>query len=324
MRNVFSLVIKSLIIGALGSLLFGCKKDDTEKAQPKTVADLIKEDSKFSIFQAALTRANLSDALKATNLTVFVPDDAAFQAAGYANAAAVSALPITTAETIVNYHILNGKVAIADIPAGTNTSVQTKGGQSAYITKTTSGSVATVSINGAKVTLADVQGANGIVHVIDRLLVPPASSMLATIQADPANFSLVLAAVNRAATVNPTLALVLGGTSGSTQLLTVFLPDNAALTAYGLKDLATINAANPTTLSGVLSYHVTTGLLFSSQLQAGQLATLNGTNRVTIAVNTSGVATVKGNKNTSASTIKRANILTTNGIIHVIDQVLIP
>ena len=159
--------------------------------------------------------------------------------------------------------------------------------------------------------------------MIDRVLVPPAASMLATVQADPANFSLVVAAVTRASTVNPTLGLLLGGT-GSTQLLTVFLPDNAALIAYGLKDLAAVNAANPTTLSGILSYHATTNLLFSNQLQAGQLATLNGTNKLTVAVSAVGVATVKGNKNTTASNIKRANILTTNGIIHVIDQVLVP
>ncbi|OIN60198.1 fasciclin domain-containing protein [Arsenicibacter rosenii] len=319
-RNPF---VKALAVGVLVSgILFGCKKDGETggggTAQPKTAADVVKEDANYSIFQAALTRANLTDALKATNLTVFLPNNAAFQASGFADAAAISALPVATAESIVNYHVLNGKVAVADIPGGTNVSVQTKGGQSAYITKTTSGTVATVSINGAKVVTPDVQSANGILHVIDRVLVPPTTTMLDAAKADPANFSLVVAAINRASTVNPTLTLLLS--SSTSAPVTVFLPDNAAMTAAGLT-AAAINSLSPTALSALMSYHTTNSLLFSSQLAAGQLLMFSG-GKVTVTASATGTATLKGTKNTTAVNIKRANWLTTNGIIHVIDQVL--
>lgn len=316
-----SYTLSTILVASLLAILFvGCSKD-SDDATPKSASDLIQEDASFSLLRAAVLRANFSDALKGTNLTIFAPNDDAFKAAGYADAAAINALPVATVEQILKYHVFNGIVKSDAPQLGNNTPVQSIGGGTAYITKTTSGSTAGVTINGARVTKADQEVANGIVHTIDRILSPPATSILSALQADPNNFSLVVAAINRI----PALALQLS-TTATGQPATVFVPDNAAFAAAGspLTNLAAINAASQTTLSSILGYHAVSGLLFSNQLSGGQLTTLNPTGAKLTVVVTNNVPTIKGNQNTTAATIKRADVLTNNGVIHVVSQVLRP
>jgi uncharacterized surface protein with fasciclin (FAS1) repeats len=328
MRNSVMLLATVLALFTLVTTVSSCKKssdnpDDTP-AQPKAVTDIVAEDKNFTILNAALTYAKLGDALKGANLTVFAPTDAAFQAAGIATPAAISTLSTTAVAGILNYHVFNGATPAATFPTAINTPIQSKGGPVAYVTKTMSGTAAVLSINGARVTQADVPAANGVIHIIDKVLIPPTGSLLATAQADPTNFSLLLVAVNRVAVVNPTLAAALSSTANVASL-TLFAPTNDAFVAAGYTTPASVSAASPATLSNILAYHAVAQSLFSTQLATGQLTTLNqsSTNKITIA--TSGTTiTVKGNQNTTPANIKRADILTNNGIIHVIDQVLRP
>ena len=305
----------------LAGLFVSCNKSK-EEATPKSASDLIQEDNSFSLLRAAVLRANFADALKAANLTIFAPNDDAFKAAGFADVASISALPVATVEQILKYHVFNGLVKSTAPQLGTNTPVQSVGGRTAYITKTTSGSTTSIFINGALVTKADQEVANGVVHTIDRVLLPPAPSILSALQFDPTNFSLVVAAINRV----PTLAVQLSSTASTGQFITIFVPDNAAFAAAGspLTTLAAINGASLTTLSSVLGYHVTNGQIFSNQLAAVQLTTLNPTSAKLTVVITNNAPTIKGNQNTTAATIKRANILANNGVIHVVSQVLRP
>jgi uncharacterized surface protein with fasciclin (FAS1) repeats len=320
MRSITHTLRAVLVTLLLTGVFISCNKDK-EDATPKSAADLIQEDASFTLLRAAVTRANLGDALKGANLTVFAPNDDAFKAAGYADVAAVNALPVATVEQILKYHLYNGLVKSDSPQLATNTAIQSVGGATAYISKVTSGSTAGVTINGARVVKADQQVANGIVHTIDRILLPPPTSILGALQSDPANFSLIVAAINRV----PSLAVQLSSTAVA-QPVTVFVPDNAAFAAAGspLANLAAINGATLTTLSSVLAYHATNGLIFSNQLSAGQLSTLNPASaKLTVAI-TNTVPTIKGNQNTTPATIKRADIVTNNGIIHVVNQVLRP
>ena len=320
MRPISHILCTVLVGLLLAGLFVSCNKDK-EEATPKSASDLIQEDPSFTLLRAAVLRANFADALKAANLTIFAPNDDAFKAAGYADVASINALPVATIEQILKYHVFNGPIKSDSPQLGTNTPVQSIGGGTAYITKTTSGSTAGLTINGARVTKADQQVSNGIVHTIDRVLLPTATTILSALQSDPANFSLVLAAINRI----PTLAVQLS-TSATTQPITIFIPDNAAFAAAGspLTNLAAINAASLTTLSSILGYHATLGTLFSNQLTAGQLTSLNPTSAKLAVVITNNVPTIKGNQNTTAATIKRADIVANNGIVHVVSQVLKP
>ncbi|MCY7358738.1 MAG: fasciclin domain-containing protein [Rudanella sp.] len=305
----------------LSGLFVSCNKAN-EEATPKSASDLIQEDNSFSLLRAAVLRANFADALKGASLTIFAPNDDAFKAAGFADVASINALPIATIEQVLKYHVFNGLVKSDAPQLGTNTPVQSIGGGTAYITKTVSGSTAGVTINGARVIKADQAVANGIVHTIDRVLLPSAPSILSALQSDPANFSLIVAAINRV----PSLAVQLSSTLAAGQPVTIFVPDNAAFAATGspLANLAAINAASLTTLSSVLGYHATSGLTFSNQLVAGQLTTLNPTSAKLTVVITTNTPTIKGNQNTTAATIKRADVVANNGLIHVVSQVLRP
>jgi len=131
-------------------------------------------------------------------------------------------------------------------------------------------------------------------------------------QANP-NLSFLVAAV--------VTANLQGALSGAGPL-TVFAPTNDAFKAAGFPTIASIQAADPAVLTSILTYHVIGARVFSSDLTDGaQVATLNG-EKVTIGLSSG--ATVKGMSNTSASNITATNMVATNGVIHVIDQVLLP
>ena len=103
---------------------------------------------------------------------------------------------------------------------------------------------------------------------------------------------------------------------------TVFAPTNNAFKDAGFATIDDINNADPNTLASILTYHVIAGRIFSSDLTNGaKPTTLNGGN-VTIDL-TSG-ATIEGSGNSSAANIVATNIMATNGVIHVIDKVLLP
>ena len=103
---------------------------------------------------------------------------------------------------------------------------------------------------------------------------------------------------------------------------TVFAPTNNAFRAAGFPTIASIQSADAATLTNILTYHVIAARVFSSDLVNGAMPTTVNGGKVTIGL-TSG-ATVKGNSNAFPSNILATNILVTNGVVHVIDRVLLP
>jgi uncharacterized surface protein with fasciclin (FAS1) repeats len=102
----------------------------------------------------------------------------------------------------------------------------------------------------------------------------------------------------------------------------VFAPTNQAFINAGFPNAAAINAADPNTLTKILTYHVIAGRIFSSDLVNGSTpGTVNGE---TVHILLSNGAQVKGNANSTPSNITATNIVATNGVVHIIDQVLLP
>jgi uncharacterized surface protein with fasciclin (FAS1) repeats len=297
-----------------------CSNDDDDPVTPaeRPIAELVASDSSFSLLNAAVTRAGIATDLGGSNLTVFAPTNTAFRTAGFADAAAINAAPADTLRRILQYHVLSTRQAAGDIPTGTNTAVATAGGRQVYITKTSDG---TVSVNGARVTQADIAATNGVIHKIDRVLMPARGNLVRTIQADSTNYSLLYAAVARASTGATNIANIIGRDS----VYTIFAPTNAAFAATPYNSVSAINAANPDSLARILSYHVIRGRAFSTNLAAGSLTTLGG--NVTVAGNESGGYTVGGAGNGTSPariTATGANKLATNGVVHGIDRVILP
>ncbi|AUD01242.1 fasciclin domain-containing protein [Spirosoma pollinicola] len=297
--------------------LVNCKKGDDTVAVPPTITDRILEDSQFGLLRFAMLYSETGDVLKGGNLTLFAPNDAAFQASGLASPAAISALSKEQVKAILLYHVLYGSVSASAIPAGQNAVVTASKGV-AYVNKSSDGKI---FVNNAQVIQADIAVANGYIHSIDRLLTPATGNLLTTIQNTP-NLTFLTAAVGRVGASNPALLTTLNNES-STNRVTVFAPNDAAFMAAGYNDLAAINSANLQVLTNILLYHVVPGVTFSNQLQTGSLNTLLTGNKVTITA-TANQITLKGNKNNTVATIKQADLPTTNGVIHIIDQVLQP
>jgi uncharacterized surface protein with fasciclin (FAS1) repeats len=134
---------------------------------PGTIVDVASSTDGFSTLTAAITAAGLTETLSGTGpFTVFAPTDAAFAAlpAGVLDALLLPANKDLLVK-ILTYHVISGQVMAADIKDG---AVATVEGDTVALS-TASG----VTVNGAKVTTADVPAGNGVIHVIDTVLLPP-------------------------------------------------------------------------------------------------------------------------------------------------------
>ena len=132
-----------------------------------TIVDIASTTEGFSTLVAAVTAAGLGETLQGAGpFTVFAPNDAAFAAlpAGVLDALLLPENKDVLAK-ILKYHVVSGKVLAADVKDG---DVATVEGQN--VTLSTAGGV---TVNGAKVIQADVMGSNGVIHVIDAVILPP-------------------------------------------------------------------------------------------------------------------------------------------------------
>jgi len=261
----------------------------------------------FTKLAAALQAADLVTTLKGTGpFTVFAPTDAAF-----------AKLPAGTLDTLLKpenkatlqallgYHVVAGKVMAADVVKLTKATTL----QGSDVTVTVSGS--TVTINDATVTTVDILASNGVIHVIDTVLMPPAPALEDIVDTAVAAGSFTkLAAALQAAD----LVTALKGTGP----FTVFAPTDAAfakLPAGTLDNL--LKPENKATLQALLKYHVVAGkVLAADVVKLTKATTLQGSD-VTVTVSGS---TVKIND----ATVTMADVLASNGVIHVIDTVLTP
>lgn len=311
---------RSLLIAlSLPIVIASCDKDDDPVTTSNTITDVVVADANFSTLETAVVKANLAATLSGAGpFTVFAPDDAAFTASGI-TPAVLNSLTQAQVQAILLYHTIGSKVMASDVPAGPNAKVTTASGDSVFVTKNASG----VYVNGLKVTQADINADNGVIHKIGRVLNPPAGNIVETAVA--AGLDSLVKAVTRATTApggDPTLAGTLG-----TARLTVFAPTNAAftqlLTALSLTNINDIPVA---TLLAVLRYHVVGGRAFSSDLANGSLTMLAGGNTtINLTNGDGGGPTIKGNGNgTATSNITATNIICRNGVVHLVDRVLLP
>ena len=309
MKNKMNGTLKGLALAMSAVVvLASCKKDD----EPVVPNDIVKvaTDNGLTSLVSSVQSAGLTATLQSTGpFTVFAPTNAAFSA--------LTAAPADLKNTLL-YHVLSNTKAMASGIPTTLTGLLSSNaaGDSLYVRKIGSN----VFINGVKVDIADVNATNGVAHVIGTVLIPPSGNIVQT--AIAAKFDSLAKAVTLASTGvgSEDLLTALSNTKG----LTVFAPTNQAftnlLTALGVSSIDQIPKA---TLIAVLKYHVIAARVFSSDLTDGaKPATLQGG---TLTVSLTSGAKVTGNGNSgNASNITAANIMAKNGVIHVIDRVLIP
>jgi uncharacterized surface protein with fasciclin (FAS1) repeats len=280
----------------------------TVNAPPSnTVVDVIVNSPDHELLEAAVGAAGLVEALSAEGpFTVFAPTDAAIGA--LAEALMITAEELLALEdlpAILQYHVVAGTALSTDLTDGQT--ITTLLGEDVTVTITADG----VFINDAQVTAADILADNGVVHVIDAVLLPPApeTTTVVDVIVNSPDHELLEAAVIAASLVD---ALSADGP------FTVFAPTDAAITAlaeaFGVTPEILLTLPQ---LGALLQYHVVAGLALSTDLSDGQeIETLLGEN-VTVTINADGVFI-------NDAQVTAADILADNGVVHVIDTVLIP
>lgn len=238
-------------------------------------------------------------------LTLLAPDNAAFTALGDISGVSAAAL-----EQILLNHVIGGNLLSSGLTTGYGNTLASYGATSnplsIYI-NTDNG----VSFNGiSDVTAADVVAVNGIIHKVDAVITLPSIVTFAT--ADP-TFSTLVAALT-SLTPSTDFVSVLSTDNGTDPApFTVFAPTNDAFAAI---DVPTDEAV----VASILNYHVIGGLnVRSTDLISGDVPTLNGD--VTIDAS---APSVTGAGNVTSSRIIAVDVQASNGVIHAIDQVLLP
>jgi transforming growth factor-beta-induced protein len=302
-----------------GSTAFVAACGGSDDGHPAGNLAQVAQQQGFTALLAAVDKAGIGSVLAdpAARLTVFAPTDAAFGALatrlGFANATAmVTALPAPALASILQYHVLPQTATAAQLAAlgASPATAYTFGGAPATLGLATTGGVTLTdaALTTARVTTADVPATNGVVHVVDKVLVPPGVlNLVQMAQVNPL-FSTLVGAV---------VSANLQGTLAGPGPFTVFAPTNDAFAAIA----TTVAGLSTAQLTSVLTYHVLPSQVLASGIPFGTpVATVQGQ---TISF-TAGTPPTIADSTTTATPIVATNVRASNGVIHVVGRVLLP
>ena len=283
-----------------------CSDDDAEPT-PQSIVEIAAGDAQFSTLVDALNRTNLTSVLEGTGpFTVFAPTNAAFAALGID----LSTLSDTELSNILLYHVFVGQgIKAADLAEGQTyiSTASASGPNDTALSALVERSGSNVTINGTiNVTTADLEATNGVIHVIDAVMLPLDVVGHATANS---SFTELVGALGAA---SGDLVNTLSG-SGP---FTVFAPVNSAFQA--ISDVTMTLTADQ--LRDILLYHVVNGNVRSTDLNSDPIMSLQGS---TFTANLGSTVTLTdGQGNTS--NVLLTDVQGTNGVIHVIDAVILP
>lgn len=327
------LFLKMTAATALGALVGGCGGTDSgDDVSPGTLIDVAFRSSEISALVTAARLAGLESALAApsANLTVLAPTNEAWallsgQLGFRTIQDMLEALPTATLEAILRYHVLPTRLTKADLLSGgptQNTLLVQNSTTIALPLATANNETRITDTIGrfAIVNLFDIPADNGLFHVIDRVLIPSGLlTVLQTVQSNPERFGKL---VNNAASVPPpsgaTTNAVIAALNGPA--VTLFAPVNAAFEAPAVVALLA-TPPTPAQLTTLLLYHALGSVVPSGAIPFGTpVATLAGQN---ITINAGAPPTIDDTSATNAN-ITTVDILASNGVVHIIDKVLLP
>ena len=295
MRTTVAYIMLALLLAA--SLPLNASADETQDI-PTNAAGTGIHDTLVD----AVVQADLLATLQGTGpFTLFAPTDQAFSDAGIDLVALDTPEGKVVLQDILLYHVFSGEVPasavtdgmLANMANGDNLKFGVNNGM--------------VTVGNANVTLADVQASNGIIHVIDRVLSPPSLDVPATAQTTGIHDTLV------AAVIQADLLATLQGTGP----FTVFAPTDQAFSDAGIDLGALDTPEGKATLSDILLYHVVSAEVASSTVTDCMSANAANGQPLSFTVDANGVMV-------NDATVVAADVITSNGLIHVIDTVLSP
>lgn len=295
----------ALLALPLALSLSACDDDDSPtrvQDGPGTIVAVAEQAGSFNTLLAALDAAGLTGALEGTGpFTVFAPTDDAFSAI---DSQVLSDLLADTEllTAVLTYHVVPGRFTASDV-LGLD-SAPTLNGKAVSIS-TADGMV---RVDNATVTATDIEADNGIIHVIDRVILPESIQDIVQVAQEAGSFNTLLAAVEAAG-----LTSVLKGEGP----FTVFAPTDEAFAQIPQADLQAL-LEDPDALAAVLTYHVVPGDLRAADVLArNTLTTVNGADAA-ISLDAQGTPRIDD------AVITVTDIDAKNGVIHVIDRVIFP
>lgn len=300
LRTRFRLHLPVAALAAASLATTACGSSSTAPTPTQNIVALAQATPTLSTLTAALGAGQLVPTLQGAGpFTVFAPVNSAFAAlpAGVQDRL-LQAGNLAILQKLLTYHVVPGRILAANLTEGQK--LVSVAGDTLRITL-----AGGAKVNGRSITTTDIQATNGVVHLIDGVLT---DNLDIVDQATIRGFSALVNAVSTAGLVN---ALRGNGTGSG---LTVFAPTDAAFAALGTLP------TNPA-LSNVLTYHVAPVTALAASLTNNQrITTLQG-GQLTVLLS-GGTVRIQGNNNT-------VNVVTTdvtakNGVIHVIDGVLLP
>jgi transforming growth factor-beta-induced protein len=258
----------------------------------------------FSSLVAALAKANLATTFMMDgSYTVFAPTNDAFAAFLASINVSFEDLSAEDLMPILQYHVIGAEVFSGSLETGyVNTIYEAMEGKAVSILVEVDGGV---TLNGSiQVTTADVETSNGVIHVIDGVLTP---TSVVDIALNNSGFSYLVEAVVKAGLVE---------TLSAEGPFTIFAPTDAAFEQlFADLGVSGIEELSAEALIPILQYHVVAGNVRSTDLVEGDVETLNGS----FALSLAGPVTINGSTEVVATDVQG-----TNGVVHVIDEVLLP
>lgn len=318
-RNKRFFGLSALAIAAVFTFT-SCEEDpvtpDPMETEMDNIVQIAQETESLSILVDALTMfPDLVDALSAEgSYTVFAPTNDAFAALlGITGQTSLDDIPESVVERILKYHVISdaalmstdlsdGQMAATILSADDMIEVSIDG--------------MNVQINNANVATANVEASNGIVHIVDAVLVPALEMSIVNTIVEPAYFNKDFSILTEAVVT----ANLVGTLTNMEANYTLFAPNNAAFEKAGITSLAGLTADD---LAPILTYHVIDGEVFGDGLPAtgSAVTTLGG--KFYLSINESG-AFINGVSQVTAATVAGEALDYDNGVVHLIDMTLVP
>ncbi|MFT5049847.1 MAG: transforming growth factor-beta-induced protein [Chlamydiales bacterium] len=304
-----TLLSTALFAGFAGDDCSSSKSVKTVSATPvgKNIVETALAADSFSTLVTALKAADLTGALAGEGpFTVFAPTNEAFarlpeDKLSYLLDPANKAL----LQSILTYHVAPGKLEAADVLKASNST--TLNGQRVEFEVTDGG----ININGANIIKTDIECSNGVIHVIDAIILPSTMDIIDT-AVGAGSFKTLAAALEA--------AQLIGALRGDGPF-TVFAPTDEAFAALPEGTVANLlKPENRDQLAAILTFHVVPGRVYADAVAAGhELKTLQGQ-----VVKTRSASDGSAQVLVNGARVLKADIETSNGVIHVIDTVLLP
>lgn len=305
MENKTTKILSSILIFALtfSVLAFpGCVEEEPEE-ETNNIVETASENEDFETLVDAITAAGLEDTLsdETKEFTVFAPTDEAFAELDTEYLTNLVENDIDNLTKILTYHVLSGTVMPSDLSDGMR--VETLQGK--YVDITITGGA--MYIEDAMVTTTGIECSNGVIHVIDAVLIPQKNIVETAIDNEDFN-TLVTAVV--AARLDDTL-------SDESAQYTVFAPTDEAFSALDATYLNNLVNNDTENLTEILTYHVISGVFLSTYLSDNMTVTTVQGSEITVQI-------INQTVYIDEAMVITADIECSNGVIHVIDKVITP